>query len=456
MTRQLTHDAATVCNLAEHFEALKQRAAELRTTLRARERGFFSPTEDEQTRHLLVSYWQSRNALIELVTSLHRRNNVSAEQQPMALAVAFAGALVLIDGARFLRENCHDSPVIRAKLNEAEPNFGIPAGTYDHVQKSLTNPLHAWHLYHALREMERIEGELQRVAGDCGQFRRVLDIIGNLQHRLSISLEEFVVARTRVRARSMRTRMTRDVLRRGLYGLQKYVSSLMSEKYLRLGHQPQLPQEAYEGLQSQLLPGDVIVTRKEFALTNYFLPGYWPHVALYVGTTAQLQTLGLDQHANVQSRWPDLVTLDETPHRVLEALKDGVRVRSLASPFNSDAITVIRPRLSPSEIQHAIGRGFFHVDKPYDFDFDFTRSDRMVCTEVVYRSYEGIGDLQFQLTRRAGRLTLSAEDLMRKALAEDGFDVSCVYCPTVLPTICVGSDAVKVVQSTLAGPAQLS
>ena len=46
---------------------------------------------------------------------------------------AYAGAVLLIHAARFLRETFGDSPVVIAKLNEPEPHFGIPAGVYDTV-----------------------------------------------------------------------------------------------------------------------------------------------------------------------------------------------------------------------------------------------------------------------------------------------------------------------------------
>ena len=47
----------------------------------------------------------------------------------------------------------------------------------------------------------------------------------------------------------------------------------------------------------------------------------------------------------------------------------------------------------------------------------------MVCTEVVYRSYQGIGEIEFELSLRAGRQTLSAEDLLNMALNKKGFEV---------------------------------
>lgn len=447
---EIAAGAATVTSLASHFESLKQRANDLIGTVQAQTRGFFTPTEDEQTRHLLVSYWQSRNAMFELVSSLHQLDRYPEPLRPMALTVAYAGALVLVDVARFLRENFHHRPVVRAKLNEPEPHFGIPGGTYELVQKSLTSPVHAWHLYHAVVFVEQHQHELQQQASGRPDFQAVLDIIRRLQHRLNVSVESYVVARTRVRTRSLSNRLTHRLLGRAIYGLQKCVSRLIADRYVHRNHQPGLPPQIESQLQQELQPGDIIVTRKEYAFTNYFLPGYWPHVALYIGTAQELQSMNLDHHENVMPGWQTIETCDPLrPHRVLEALKDGVRVRSLTCPFTSDAIAIIRPRLSREQIATAIGRGFFHNGKPYDFDFDFSRSDRMVCTEVVYRTYEGIGGIEFQLIRRAGRLTLSAEDLLRKAIQQDGFQVHAVYCPSRSDLVCRDHQAVELLNLTV-------
>ena len=130
-------------------------------------------------------------------------------------------------------------------------------------------------------------------------------------------------------------------------------------------------------------------------------------------------------------------------------MKDGVWIRSLASPFHSDALAVLRPRLSASEVAEAIGRGMFHESKPYDFDFDFTRSDRLVCTEVVYRSYEQVGAVSFELTSRAGRMTLAAEDLLRMALQGRHFDPVAVYTPDYGDQLSLGAVAETTIRASL-------
>ncbi|MEE8462584.1 MAG: hypothetical protein V3S50_10725, partial [Acidobacteriota bacterium] len=42
--------------------------------------------------------------------------------------------------------------------------------------------------------------------------------------------------------------------------------------------------------------------------------------------------------------------------------------------------------------------------KPYDFEFDFFSTDRLVCSEVCFRAYDGMFTLP--LTNILGRLTL--------------------------------------------------
>ncbi len=442
-------EVRSVLAIAEHFVRLKERALQFLEEFSANQRGHFTPTEDEQSRQLLVSYWQSRNALLELV-SAYQADEVEGEGDPVRFMAAFGGALVLLDAARFIRDTMHDKPVVRQKLNEPEPHFGIEEGCYDQIQKSLTSPVHAWHLYHANQHFEANEAELQKATGGDSQAQAVFELVGRLRDRLDVSAARFATARARVQARRLRTSVSRDVVGRAMYGLQKAVSGLVSDIYTRPSHVPQLPDAIVAELEEILEPGDILVTRKEHAATNYFLPGFWPHAALFVGDAKRLSERGLDSHDNVAKHWGELQGIDTTQtRRVVEAMKDGVRMRSLATTLKCDAITVLRARLEPNSVDDVVARAFFHVGKAYDFDFDFSRSDRMVCSEVVYRSYDGVGQTEFELKKRAGRLTLAPEDIMQMALDDRSFDIIACYASQHTEALLRGDAAKALVQNTI-------
>ena len=444
--------ARTVAHLTVYFEELKQTALRLRDQFNVRTRGYFSPSEDDAARQLLVSYWMARTALFDVVLSLRDTEHVPASLRPARFLIGYSAALLLVDAARFLRENYHDQPAIRAKLNEPDRRFGIPPESYDTVQRSLTSPVHVWHLYHAVRFQEEHAVELRSLAADP-LLAPLVEVVQRLGPRLQVSVYEVAKARLRARTRQLSNTVHRNLVDRALYGLQKVACLMVTGRFTRLGHQPSLPANVATQLRSLLRPGDVIVNRKEFALTNYFLPGFWPHAALYLGKADDLDRLGLRDHQELKPRWQRLQELD--PHeagRVLEAMRDGVWLRSLSNPFQADAVAVVRPMLSPPNIALAIGRGLLHEGKAYDFDFDFTRSDRLVCSEVVYRSYQGIAGMEFPLTRRAGRLTLAAEDLLRLSLARSGFETLAVYSPGHADQLLCGRDADRILAASLHEP----
>lgn len=152
------------------------------------------------------------------------------------------------------------------------------------------------------------------------------------------------------------------------------------------------------------------------ALSNLFLPGFWPHVAFYIGSNAQRAALGLASEVDVAA---DV--------RFLESKKDGVGLRPPTDTLQVDTLVVLRPQLIEADVAVAIARGLTHAGKLYDFIFDFTASDRLACTELVYRSYHDVGPVQFRLAPHAGRHCLSAEDLINQALRADWFEPVLVY-----------------------------
>ena len=151
---------------------------------------------------------------------------------------------------------------------------------------------------------------------------------------------------------------------------------------------------------------------------NAFLPGFWPHAALYIGREEDLARLEILDESAVRARLSEWRKTDAHgwPKTVIEAVSEGVIFNSLEHSMQADYVAVLRPRLPQQQIAEAIVRAFSHQGKPYDFEFDFFSSDKLVCTEVVYRSYEGL--LHFPLVKVMGRDTLPAIEIIRKFAAE--------------------------------------
>jgi hypothetical protein len=444
-SEQLAAAAQSVLQMGQYLEELKAQTVKIFDPAAMASRGYITPSEEIQLRQLQFSYWKIRNALFEMVYEIRRDAQQIERATPQEFLVAFAAATLLVDAARFLRELFHRVTVVRRKLDEPDPVYGIPPRMYDNVQKSLTSPYHAWHLWQAAHYYDLHRGELHQAAEVHG-LETLVGIIERLRERLRPTLWTYVRTRLQVRGRRAVRRIGRDVVGRGVYALQEALGRGMAEVFVRRGHAPSLPRAIRSQLVSLLRPGDVLVVRKEFAATNYFLPGYWPHVALFLGTELDLRNHGLAEHQYVQPRLTQLASAtpltavlaaneaqawdDAAPHPcVLEAMKDGVRIRSVNSPFNADSVVVVRPLLQPSEIAVALAQALMHEGKAYDFDFDFCASHRLVCTEVVYRAYDGIAGVQFELKRHVGRFALAAGDILRLGLARKHFSVIAAYSP---------------------------
>ncbi|BBO30468.1 YiiX/YebB-like N1pC/P60 family cysteine hydrolase [Lacipirellula parvula] len=454
---QLLAAARTVIQIDDYFTQLKSEAAAIFDAVKVAEVGYVTASQELAVRQLQLSYWKSRVALLELIDEIRGRVHRPEAATPEEFLIALAAAALLVDSARYLREQFHRTTVVRRKLDEPDPVYGIPPRMYDDVQRSLVSVGNAWHLWQATRYYDAHRQRLAEAEAEAvAQLTPLVDIIDRLRDRLRPSLWMFLRTRLRVRGRRAVRRIGRDMLGRALYAAQEVVSTGMAEVTVRPGHRPGLPPEIDREMTALVQPGDVLVVRKEYAATNYFLPGYWPHAALVIGSLDDLQRLGVAQHEHVAPRWRlcEAIAAERRERDsslptslVLESMKDGVRVRSIASPLGSDSVIVLRPLLAPAAIGSAIVQAFLHEGKPYDFDFDFTCSHRMVCTEVVYRAYDGVDGLKIELPRHMGRYALAAGDLLRMALAGRLFRVHAVYSPAHGGRLEQGPQAVEIVRS---------
>src|SRR6185436_7995908 len=83
-----------------------------------------------------------------------------------------------------------------------------------------------------------------------------------------------------------------------------------------------------------------------------------------------------------------------------------------------DSLAVLRPRASKRAKAIAIARAFGYLGRPYDFNFDFHTDSALVCSEVVFKAYEG--HVSLPLSNVMGRVTLPPNEIVREFDASFG------------------------------------
>jgi hypothetical protein len=331
--------------------------------------------------------------------------------------VALLAACLLARGTRAWIAPASRSRLLRRKLDEADRAGGLPRKSFARLYRATTDPRRLRQLGEALAfYRERREDFAAR--SSAAPFG---DVLRRLDAELTRAPEWTGGWRDRLGYRwfSIRRRH-RSAWKTAVFGLFRGSGSLIAE-LRRPSRRPGGPREKRitaewrAAILADVRAGDVFVTRHDDALSNLFLPGYWPHAALFVGDSGERLALGMDPRApGWREAGPDI--------RFLEAKKDGVRFRPAGETLAVDQLVVLRPPLAAPDRRAALERAAGHAGKPYDFVFDFRTSDRLACTEVVYRAYHRCGRLEFALTETAGRLCLPAEELISQAL-EQGFSV---------------------------------
>jgi len=187
-------------------------------------------------------------------------------------------------------------------------------------------------------------------------------------------------------------------------------------KYLRI--EPALRIEQAIAMTEKLIPGDILLEREDWYLSNAFLPGFWPHGIVYVGTADDLRELGLHKDPRVA---PHMAAFEMPDHhgykfRVIESISEGVLMNTMEHATEADYVCAFRPQVSLEVKKEAIARAFGYIGRPYDFSFNFNSADKLVCTEVLWRTY---GDtIRFDEETAAGKPVIQGTGIINKFARE--------------------------------------
>ncbi len=427
---QLTNDERVV---------LIQRQGLAETLRFMQQRNDLFPAEQPDLKHMLSreqkeeiwSTWVSFLDRFMLLDSIGQRYADYREQKDPVLRrqqfrIAYAAFLARYRYSLDFLAITERDPVFHTILNERIPELGLDKGTYVEFK------YHYLHLaiateFAALGINSRLFGEDETDALQPGinDDRAVIWRYGG---------GEGIKQTVRNGAQ-----IVKDSSFNAFFPIQKGVSDWMGDvKVLRVGESLIAP-EQIAALPSRLQPGDVLLERREWYLSNVGLPGFWPHAALYIGTREERQRYfddpqvadwvrgqGVEDGAFerlLQTREPQAYATSLSPAeaghpaRIIEAVGEGVLFTSVEHSADADSLAVLRPRLDKREKAQAILAAFHYSGRPYDFNFDFLTDDTLVCTELVYKAYEGSSERQgirFPTLNLLGRLALPANEIVKQ------------------------------------------
>jgi Permuted papain-like amidase enzyme, YaeF/YiiX, C92 family len=230
--------------------------------------------------------------------------------------------------------------------------------------------------------------------------------------------------------------MVRSLGQRAVFPIQAGVSEWMGDTKVRRQHDALISEAQIKTIPARTQPGDVMLQRREWYVSNVGLPGFWSHAALYIGTAEErrvffedaevvawvksqgiadgsFETLLRTRHANAHTKALAPQEHGQVP-RVLEAISEGVSFTTIEHSAAADSLVALRPKLSKKEKAFAILRAFGYAGRPYDFDFDFQTDTSLVCTELIYKAYEPSANfkgISMKSQEIVGRLAIPANDI---------------------------------------------
>jgi hypothetical protein len=343
----------------------------------------------------------------------------------------------LAHGLTFADQTAGD-PQLEVLLDEANAEYGIPPKAYADFKVKVI---------HIATTTQLITGDAYLSTQQAALKRTKLGDDKEVQWALTEMGLNSKAAKQRLlkRGPNMFVKNAGDIMKDGamsaIFPVQKEFATWFGDtRVARIG-KPLIKKEQVLEVLKKMEPGDVMVARQNWFLSNIALPGFWPHAELYGGTAADMAAYfdsdpevtryvaTLPEKADrftayLQTKYPEkwkayatgTDLLGNGPIRVIESISEGVSFTGIEHAMMVDYLGVMRPKVSKLEKAKAIIRAFGYQGRPYDFDFDFFSDSTLVCTELVYKSYLPASDmkgLKMPLVEVAGRQTLPANEIVK-------------------------------------------
>lgn len=347
--------------------------------------------------------------------ALYRVDNALADSDRVAeIIIGMAAAVTLYDNNKAMREIFDNNPLLSSKLNESYPELSINAGFYSSSNMRAANPEYRKAMNDAVQYFNAnkalIEVQISQSASPIPTLYAYVAQSPYL-HQLSGGnvFKEMMILPVKA------AKGVIGLTGRGLEGIKFSTSQVVGNTAgLVRWRNGKLKNDStmLKILETQLQPGDILLEKTPFALTDKSIPGHFGHAAIYTGTAEQLRNLA-DLGALTLPHVQKNLAKIEAGHVVVEALRNGVQHNSLQAFMNIDDIAILRPKyLSQKARLEAVDLALGNLGKKYDFNFDVNTTETIVCSELIYIVYPQI---DFVTKRVLGSYAITPDDIAVQA-----------------------------------------
>ena len=425
--QEIAIDLRVIRSLTPQMEKTNQQFVLFHSLGGWRERGYFNPEETDELEGLLFGFVTGHTALWDIVNSYGGPEQLLDDVE-MAnhaeLAVMTAVLLLAIHTAELVATFA-DDPIAIREINQDFFRSRISFGTYDRMREKVTDP----EMLQVIGDLKvQYANEIARSDSACTSLPVDQNVCTSLIEQLPALLQEaenqlFEVARVFPSYAESKHNTIKDYNDQHLdrYKVRAVLFKNVSRLKLPTAHLIKFSQAQKRQVYDLLEPGDLVLTYTAGYMSSVFIPGVFKHGIVFIGAAEQRSSLGItasqlpeayDYGLETLSKNLDQVKLpDGNEADIIEAVAEGVIFNNLGYVMDThiNRMLVLRPRLSEPEKQQFLLQAYTYLDEGYDFRFDFADTTYQACTELIYRSLDGKGDIKFELTELVGHVTLSAD-----------------------------------------------
>lgn len=207
-----------------------------------------------------------------------------------------------------------------------------------------------------------------------------------------------------------------------MYHIMKCVGNIISRTRFSSRTKGYITSENLNTYLDLAKPGDIMLTRWNWNATNIWIPWFWKHMSMYLGSGKYLKKHYPSQHTK---------KLDDAKHYLIESTGEWVQIVDMKCiAEKNDYLGVSRTNFSKEKINRVIKNSFDYIWVWYDYIFNFYSNKSLVCSELVMKSYarESVWDLwiDIDLDHVWSGLVFPPNNFIDVLIREDSFKKPCV------------------------------